>query len=63
MHEIFIALAFVGMVAAPAIVNALPVKESDFETKAESNGFRSLSKALTNAKQVIPAAPVSVPNQ
>ncbi len=56
MHDILIALAFVGMVVAPAVVAAIPGNEQEEEAKDESNGFRTLSQALANAKRVMPAA-------
>ena len=54
MHDILIALAFVGMVSAPAVIAAFPGKEKDLEVKNEASGFNALTLALANAKKAIP---------
>jgi hypothetical protein len=50
MHDILIALVFVGMVTYPAVITALPLKK----TEDEKNGFEALTLALANAKQAFP---------
>jgi len=53
MNDILLALAFVGTVAAPAIVAAIPFKESPEE--AEKSGH-PLMPLLSAAKRNAPAA-------
>jgi len=48
MLDILIALLFVGMVACPALLNALSVQESE---EASGNTGRALIPALANAKE------------
>jgi hypothetical protein len=51
MHDILIALAFVGMVSCPALVSAW----RSHETSEDDGGqFRALTMALANAKNVTP---------
>lgn len=55
MHDILIALVFVGMVTYPAVVTALPFKK----TEDKENGFEALTHALAKAKQAFPAGKAS----
>jgi hypothetical protein len=50
MHDILIALVFVGMVACPAIVSAVPVREAEAVGKQ-----RTLSLAPVKSKRLRPA--------
>jgi len=51
MHDILIALAFVGMVTCPALISLWQNKEGQEE---EAVQFRALTMALANAKQMLP---------
>jgi len=56
MHDILIALVFVGMVACPAVVSMLPTRDAE----SEATGFESLSLALAHAKAAVPGAKTAV---
>jgi len=53
MHDILIALAFVGMVSCPAVVSMWRGKDP---VENESGQLRALTMALANAKNVLPPA-------
>jgi hypothetical protein len=48
MQDILVALLFVGMVACPAIISALPMKD---RKEDEADGLQVLSLALAKAKR------------
>jgi len=47
MHDLFVALAFVAMVACPAVVAAMPQREAEKKPKALPQRSRSESSLFT----------------
>jgi hypothetical protein len=52
MQDILVAIVFLGMVACPAIMSAISLKDSKDE---EADGLQVLSVALAKANRTFPA--------